>query len=358
MRRALLVTVVGIGLACGGGEGATESADLPAEPAGHEENRPPYIETFAIVPAEPTAEDSLSVGLRVIDPDRDPLSIDLTWYRNGAVHDDSGRQSIDPGEFARGDSVWVEAVVDDGTERLEIETDPVEIGNAPPRPSAIRITPPEPSAADLLEVEIAGGDADGDPVRWSYRWLVDGQPVEGMNGTRIAPGLIARGARVAVEVSGNDGIEDGEWISSDTVSIANAGPKVTTQPVYALASPGRYVYEVRAEDADGDQPLRFELAEGPPGMSIDAASGLLTWTLPSDAKGSYPIEIAVSDAHGGRAVQRYALEVSWQAEPQPAPANARDTDPEKRPASAEAEPDDAGEDTAEEADEADDEGDF
>jgi hypothetical protein len=369
MRRALLVSVVGIGLACGGGEGASEH-EPAAQPAEQKENRPPYVEALAIVPDSPTAEDSLSVGLRVIDPDRDPLSIGLVWYRNGSVHDDSGRQSIDPGEFTRGDRVWVEATISDGTNEIEVKSDPVTIGNARPHPTSIKLTPPQPSAADILEAEVEGKDADGDPVRWSYRWLIDGRPVDGLEGTRIAPGLLKRGMRVALEVSGNDGIEDGDWISSDTVVIGNAGPKVTSQPVYGLASPGHYAYQVKAEDADGDQPLRFELAEGPPGMSIDPASGSLTWTLPADAKGNYPVEIAVSDGHGGRTAQRYALQVSWEAEPPPTPASARDSDgaseqaseqksappktsPAKRkPARRDAESEDSGDD------ETDDEGDF
>jgi hypothetical protein len=313
MRRALLGWVVGIGLACG--SGTPEDAAAPAQPAGAEANRPPYVESIGIVPAEPTAEDALSVGLRVLDPDHDALDVSLSWYRNGAVHDASGRQTIDPGEFSRGDSIWAEAVISDGQHEIEVRSDAVTIANAPPRPSAVRITPPEPSTADMLEVQIAGDDADGDPVRWSYRWAVNGAPVDGAQGPRLAPGALARGARVAVEVSGNDGIEDGEWVSSDPVFIANAKPKITTQPVYGLASPGRYVYEVKAEDADGDQPLRFELTEGPPGMAIDLVSGVVSWQLPADAKGSYPVEIAVSDAHGGRSAQRWSLDVSWEPEP-------------------------------------------
>ena len=83
MRRALLVSVVGIGLACGGSDGASESAAAPVEPVEGEANRPPYVEALVIVPSRPTADDALTAALRVIDPDHDPLSIDLTWYRNG-----------------------------------------------------------------------------------------------------------------------------------------------------------------------------------------------------------------------------------------------------------------------------------
>lgn len=323
MRRALLVAVIGIGLACGG-EDAVDEAERTIEPVEGEANRPPHVEALSIAPAEPTAEDALSVALRVIDPDRDPLEITLTWYRNGSVYDDTGRQTIDPGEFSRDDTVHVEAEVSDGSEQIALTSERVTIANALPRPDALRITPPEPAAADMLEVELEGTDADGDPVRWSYRWLVDGEPLEGANGKRLAPGRLARGARVSVEVSGNDGIADGEWTASDAVVIGNARPKITSQPVYGLASPGRYVYEVKAEDPDGDQPLRYELAEGPDGMAIDLVSGVVSWQLPPQANGSYPVEIAVSDPHGGRATQRWSLDVSWQDEPEKTPASPQD----------------------------------
>jgi hypothetical protein len=339
MRRALWLAMVGIGLACGGGEDAAEGVQTPVDPAQEEANRPPYVEAIAITPAEPTVEDALTAGLQVLDPDRDELSIDLIWYRNGTIHDDSGRQAIDPGEFVRGDSVWVEALISDGSEEVEARSDTVAIENAPARVEGIRFDPPQPTAGDVVEVKFQGGDADGDAVVWSYRWLVDGEELPGATSSRLAAGQLARGARVAVEISGNDGNEQGEWIASEEIAIANAAPKITTQPVYGLASPGRYVYEIKAQDADGDEALRYELAEGPAGMDVDASSGVLTWLVPPDAKGSFPIEIAVSDALGARAVQRWSLDVSWEeerersadgapsnAKPQAAPTDSQDED--------------------------------
>jgi hypothetical protein len=320
MRRALLASGVGLLLACGSGEPEPQSQADPAE-TGEQPDRPPHVEALAIVPERPTTEDAIAAGLRVYDPDGDPLSIEWTWYRNGAVHEAGGSETIDPGEFVRGDHVWVEAVISDGDHELDAKSEPVVIANALPHAAGIRITPPQPTASDMLEVELRGADADGDPVQWSYRWLVDGEPLQGAEGARLAPGRAKRGSSVVVEVSGNDGHEDGEWIASESVRIANASPRIVSQPAFELASPGQYAYEVKAEDPDGDAPLRYELGEAPPAMSIDPASGLITWPVPSDARGSYPVEIQVSDSHGGRAAQRYALQISWQpvAEPEPEP---------------------------------------
>lgn len=342
MRRALLGTMACIALACGGGESTPDEITGPTEPADLQENRPPYVEAIAISPEEPSAEDALSLGLRVIDPDRDRLSMEVVWYRNGSVYDDSNRESIDPGEFQRGDSVWAQVEISDGIERVEAATDPVTIRNAPPRVDAIRFKPAQPTAADVVDAEIEGADADGDAVEWSYRWLVDGRPLANASATRLPAGVIKRGSRLAIEVSGNDGNEVGEWTSSAEITVANAAPRILTQPVYGLASPGRYLYEIKAKDSDGDEPLRFELLDGPAGMDVDSASGALTWLLPSDAKGSFPVEIAVSDPNGARSVQRWSLDIRWEegsdaqpAAPQPAQQETPETqEPAPQPESA------------------------
>jgi len=315
MRRALRATMALIAIACGGPDPVTDDSAAPARSPEHQdqENRPPYVEAIAITPEEPSAEDALGLALRVIDADRDRLSIDVVWYRNGSVYDDSGRQSIDPGEFQRGDSVWAEVLISDGTEEIEVTTDPVAIRNAAPRIDAIRFDPPQPTAADVIDARIEGSDADGDRVKWSYRWRVDGKILPGVNTTRLPAGLIKRGSRVAIEVSGDDGNSEPEWTASGELSIANAAPRILTQPVYGLAAPGRYLYEIQAKDADGDEPLRFQLLEGPPGMEIDPATGALSWLLQRDAKGSFPVEVAVSDSQGARALQRWSLDVEWQA---------------------------------------------
>lgn len=312
MRRALLGTMACIALACGGGEPAAEDAANPVEPTDLQENRAPYVEALEITPESPSAEDALALALRVIDPDRDRLSIEVIWYRNGSVYDDSDRQSIDPGEFQRGDSVWAEVRISDGIETVEITTDPVTLRNAPPRVEAIRFTPERPTAADVIDAEVEGGDADGDSVEWAYRWTVDGKRLPGANTTRLPAGSIKRGSKVVLQVAGSDGNEESEWLSSPELAIANAAPKILTQPVYGLASPGRYLYEIKAKDADGDEPLRFDLLDGPAGMDVDSATGTLSWVLPSDVKGSIPIAVEVSDALGARSLQRWSLDIRWE----------------------------------------------
>src|SRR5262249_26106273 len=63
-----------------------------------------------------------------------------------------------------------------------------------------------------------------------------------------------------------------------------------------------YRYPVTATDQDGDG-LTYQLLEAPVGMTIDAATGLLTWTPGAAQFGSQHVVLMVSDARGGTASQ-------------------------------------------------------
>jgi hypothetical protein len=95
----------------------------------------------------------------------------------------------------------------------------------------------------------------------------------------------------------------------------NSAPQITSQPSYELAEGNIYQYRVSAVDADEDRPLRFELDEGPAGMRVDLVSGLVSWKVPDDAGGKYPVSISVSDPHGGQTQQSYVLELNWETVP-------------------------------------------
>ena len=201
----------------------------------------------------------------------------------------------------------------DGKHDVSAQTPALSIGNAAPRVKTLRITPDRATALDLLEAQADVVDDDGDRVQVSYRWLRNGEPLPEATNSRLAPGIAHRGDTVAVQVNATDGSDESGWIQSKGLQLANAAPTITTQPNYELSGSGQYSYEVAAKDPDGDSPLRYEIVQGPPGMSVDVSGGRVTWRVPADAKGVYPIEIAVSDPHGGKTTQSYSLSVDWDA---------------------------------------------
>ena len=67
---------------------------------------------------------------------------------------------------------------------------------------------------------------------------------------------------------------------------------------------------VKANDPEGDQPLRYELLQSPNGMHIDPYSGELEWRPAADQAGTHTVEIAVSDNRGGRSTQLFELPIA------------------------------------------------
>jgi hypothetical protein len=65
-----------------------------------------------------------------------------------------------------------------------------------------------------------------------------------------------------------------------SVSLAvNHPPEIITAAITSGVTGEPYNYNVEAHDADMD-PLTFTLLQAPSGLSIDSASGVLTWSEP------------------------------------------------------------------------------
>jgi YD repeat-containing protein len=79
---------------------------------------------------------------------------------------------------------------------------------------------------------------------------------------------------------------------------------ITSTPGFVANVGSAYQYQIEASDPDG-QTLRYQLLESPQGMTIDAASGLLSWTTP--VNGNYQVVVAVFDSEGLGVTQGYTL---------------------------------------------------
>jgi hypothetical protein len=223
---------------------------------------------------------------------------------------DLDEESVPAETFSRGAAHAI-VYASDGHEEVTRQTALLVVGNSAPTVRRVVVTPARPTALDLIQVEADVQDADGDPFELSYRWLRNGQPLPDADSPRLPPGAGHRAEQIVVQVKATDGSDESEWVSAPTLVLGNAPPAITTQPNYTLSGSAQYSYEVAAKDPDGDRPLKYELVEGPQGMSVDVVSGVVTWRVPGDAKGVYPIELAVSDPYGGKTTQRYSLAVDW-----------------------------------------------
>ena len=100
-----------------------------------------------------------------------------------------------------------------------------------------------------------------------------------------------------------------------SVSITNVAPSFThTTPPSATRTGAHYMFQPSATDIAGTHDsLRFALVNGPSGMSVDPATGLVLWT-PRPADATMPgaplsISISVNDGDGGMDTMNWLLTV-------------------------------------------------
>ena len=114
-----------------------------------------------------------------------------------------------------------------------------------------------------------------------------------------------------VEIRASDG-RGGVAVQSFVIEVAaadsNEPPRIESTPVVTATKETVYAYNLRGLDADGD-PLVWSLDAAPRGMSIHPLLGTIRWTPAADQLGPADVAVLVTDAQGGRATQRFTINV-------------------------------------------------
>jgi len=118
---------------------------------------------------------------------------------------------------------------------------------------------------------------------------------------------------VTVQVSDTGGLTDTDTFRV-TVTAVNDAPTITSTAVTTATVGLTYTYNVDATDADGDT-LTFSLTTFPSGMTINSATGVITWTPTNSDIGSNPVTVEVSDGNGGTDTQPFTITVSANGPP-------------------------------------------
>jgi RHS repeat-associated protein len=89
-------------------------------------------------------------------------------------------------------------------------------------------------------------------------------------------------------------------------------PAFVSAPITIVAAGGSYVYRAHATDPDSGDTLTYTLLQPLPGttsLSVNAATGVVTWSPATADAGAHPIRLQVSDGRGGLATQANMLTV-------------------------------------------------
>jgi RHS repeat-associated protein len=143
-------------------------------------------------------------------------------------------------------------------------------------------------------------------VRGADGLTPDGQPYYDFSGL-VSGGKLAAGAGTGSRaLSFYD--PNGAPFTYDVAFLGqlNRAPVFTTTPNTEALVGHPYAYSAAASDPDGDA-LTFSLQSGPAGMSVDPATGKVTWGPQAGDLGNQAVDLRVADGRGGVADQRYTV---------------------------------------------------
>lgn len=216
---------------------------------------------------------------------------EIQWFVNGIAASPSPPLMFSLGETKKGDQIWAIAK----TGGTQIASNTVTVENTPPKIKRASLAPEIFKPGDTLGIDASAEDIDEDDITMQYEWSVNGEPA-GTTSRLTIP--LKRGDKFTVTIVPFDGESYGPPAIIKR-EIVNIPPQIIEHHETKLN--GKiFSYQVKASDPDGDT-LTYALPSAPPGMTIDASAGLITWEVPLDFKGPANASVVVDDGHGGTA---------------------------------------------------------
>lgn len=224
--------------------------------------------------------------------------VNYRWERNGQVINVETGPVLPKDRYSKGDviSVTVTAHGAEGTASVRIR-------NSPPRITSVPFSPEYLHRGVDITVAPEAFDADGDRVRFRYKWLVNGE--ERSEDSVLKGDQFKKGDKIIIKVIPYDNDEDGVVFTSKPLVIPNAPPSFVSSPPQHFQGE-IYMYHAKAEDPDGDI-LTYSLAAAPQGMTIDNKTGAIEWKINKEAAGTHTLEVVAKDPEGSKAIQKYSL---------------------------------------------------
>lgn len=200
-------------------------------------NSPPTVGGATLIPDSPLRTDTLSCAVTEWqDADNDPDQSTYAWYRSTELPDGSAGEPI----RLTGDSVTRDATdlqpddvvfcrvtpLDAESVGSPAESNDVIIDNAAPTVAAVAVISDSYRVGDPLACDVdEPSDEEGDTVGFAWRWLRNGDPIEGATAPVLSGGFAA-GDAIACAVTPRDTWDDGAEVVSPLATIASTAPDV------------------------------------------------------------------------------------------------------------------------------------
>ncbi len=277
-------------------------------------NHPPTVRAVTIQPVPLVLTSPVTAHVEAQDIDRNSLRFRYQWSVNGKAIPGQDNEQLPAAILKRGDRVSVQVWPHDGTVEGDSKTsESVIVGNSPPMGEALEIEPPYVFPGVRVRARAKLSDIDGDAIQVVYRWLKNGKLIhEGEESEFETVGFVL-GDTLAVEAVPSDGTSKGPVLRLGPISVGNTPPRIVSNPATTIVN-NRYDYRVQATDAESDA-IVFSLETAPPGMQIDAQTGVVTWVVESPQVGAHKVRIVAKDTQGGVAFQEFELNLTTTVTP-------------------------------------------
>src|SRR5205807_180562 len=183
----------------------------------------PIVTSVVLSDPSPTTNEILTATAAATDADNDPLTFAFTWKVNNVVRRTvSGPSRTDTfdlgvaGNGDRGDTVTVDVSASDGSLESGPASANATVVNTPPLAS-VALTPAAPTTNTVVSATATASDADGDQLRYSFTWRVNGAVRRTSSGSNpmdsLDLGLAGNGSRgdaIVVELVVSDGTADSD----------------------------------------------------------------------------------------------------------------------------------------------------
>jgi len=233
----------------------------------------------------------------------DPQDLSYQWIVNGTEIEGAKGNTLNYPKLKKKDSVQVMVSIKGQGEFI---SEPLVIANTIPQIQSARLIPSDPKRGENIKVEVKAFDGDGDGVRITYAWFINGERAYETSDT-LSGTLIKKGDKVSVKITPSDGEQDGESITLYAI-VVNSPPAVSTN-IEARFDGFTYTSRINAQDPDGD-PLTYTIKHGPEGMTIDS-KGVITWKVKLEDRGKHNIIVSVSDGSGGEVIVPFTTSIGF-----------------------------------------------
>lgn len=230
-----------------------------------------------------------------------PADAKIEWLVNSSLPYPGESSAMLKGGIAKkGFTVQAKVTIRD----RELTSDIVKIKNSPPSIMKLKLVPEVFKPGDLLGVEASGSDPDGDDVTFLFEWTKNG---ESAGKGRTIDSAVKKGDKVTVKITPFDGEDYGRSITLSN-EIRNMPPMIIDDKNFKYD--GNVIsHQIKAVDPDGD-PITYSLKNAPQGMTIDASTGLITWTVPAGFKDKGSYTAVAKDPMGGESTQVFNFDLS------------------------------------------------